>query len=266
VSAELLRRLMPRLGLEPRGYRNVRRTVLKRLARRTAELGLAGPAAYETFLEAHPEEWSRLDAMCRIPISRLWRDRAVYDRLAQELLPARAASALAAGREVLRVWSAGCASGEEPCSAVLAWEMEGAARFPDVRLEVVATDADPVALARAARGVFAESSFVELPAELRARAASPSCPARVRPDVLRPIHFVLQDLRRDTPDGAFDLILCRNLAFTYFDAKAARAVAERFACRLEPGGYLVVGRGEQVPDVAGLRRSGVLVHVREGDA
>ena len=89
-----LRLWLPRLDLRWAGYRRVHRTVCKRLRRRARELGLPDLAAYGAFVAANPDERRRLDAMCRIPISRFYRDRAVFDALAGDVLPglARAAS------------------------------------------------------------------------------------------------------------------------------------------------------------------------------
>lgn len=255
---------MPELGLDSRGYRNVRSTVLRRVARRIAELGVE-VGEYRARVAESAEERARLATMCRIPISRLWRDAEVFARIAHELLPARAAVARAEGRDRVRAWSAGCASGEEPCSLVLAWEVVAARRAPGVMLEVVATDADLGALARAKRGIYTESSASELPAELRARAFGDARAGRVREDLLAGISFAVQDLRVEAPEGVFDLVLCRNVAFTYFDAAGQRAVAERLAAALRPGAFLVVGRGESLPDDLGaLRAAGPLVYQRDG--
>jgi len=87
---------LPQLRMRWRGFRRVRRQVCRRLAKRLADLGLPDLAAYRAFLLVHPEEWKRVDAACRITISRLYRDRSVFDVLAQEVLPELAAAAQAA--------------------------------------------------------------------------------------------------------------------------------------------------------------------------
>lgn len=97
---------LPQLGLRWPGYRKVRRLVGKRISRRLIELGLADLSAYRTFLTGHPEEWAHLDAVCRIPISRFYRDRAVFDAISRELLPEAAALAAARSDNVVGCWSA----------------------------------------------------------------------------------------------------------------------------------------------------------------
>jgi chemotaxis protein methyltransferase CheR len=240
---------LPRLGLRWPGFRKVRRTVCKRVARRARSLGLDGLAAYRARLEAEPGEWALLDELCRIPISRFWRDRGVFECLRDEVLPALAATADTRPDRILRAWSAGCASGEEPYSLALAWRFGAAARLPRLGFELLATDADPVLLGRAARACYRPGSLRELPAAMRA-AFSPAGPLLcLRPEYAAGIAFARQDLRREMPAGPFDLILCRNLAFTYFDAETQRRVLAGLRARLVPGGALVLGRHERLPDI-----------------
>lgn len=241
-----LRRRLPLLGLRWAGFRKVRRTVCKRFKRRLVELNLTDLAAYGDYLDAVPGEWSRLDAMCRIPISRFYRDRAVFDCLGAEILPAFAEAAAARGKRV-RCWSAGCASGEEPYSIKLLWEMRCRSRYPSVDCEIVATDADATMLERAQRACYSEGSLRDLPDDLLGafvREGGQLClPLEWRGSVL----FQLQDIRSEMPEGPFDLVLCRNLVLTYFDMDLQRAVVPRLVHRLVPGGAFVIGRHEAIP-------------------
>lgn len=258
----LLDEALPALGLDPRGYRNVRRIVSRRVVRRIRELALAGPDEYAQRLAGDPEERRRLDALCRIPISRLYRDAAVFERLERELLPALAAQAATEGGRVVRVWSAGCASGEEPCSVALAWAARAARDHPELRLAITATDADETMLGRLRRGAFSEGSLAELPPRLRELALEPGT-RRARAELLASIDARLQDLRLEAPSGPFDVVLCRNLAFTYFDEAGRRSAAERLVAALAPHGLLVLGRGEFPPaGLAGVEPYGTMVWKR----
>ena len=124
-----LRGTLPAIGLEWRGFRRVHRQVCKRLGRRLAALGLADLQAYRVYLGADAAEWSRLDELCRISITRFYRDRAVFDALRERLLPALAQRARRGGAPALRAWSAGCAGGEEPYTLALLWHLDVAPRF-----------------------------------------------------------------------------------------------------------------------------------------
>jgi chemotaxis protein methyltransferase CheR len=232
---------LPRMGLRWRGFRNFRGTVKKRLARRLGELGLASLDAYRDRLASEAGERAVLDAMCRITISRLYRDRGVMEALRTEMRPSR-------------IWSAGCASGEEPYTMALL--------FPSA--EIVATDADAALIERARRGVFQSGSLRELPLELRDAGLRREGDVYVVRDELRArIDFRTQDLRVDMPEGPFDVILCRNVAFTYFDEPGQRTVAQRLCDRLLAGGALVVGQHEEPPDLEGaLVRRGRSIYVR----
>jgi chemotaxis protein methyltransferase CheR len=247
--ATFMKSVLPRVGLRWAGFRNVSRTVKKRLVRRMAELGAADLDAYAAHLASHPEEWPVLDAMCRIPISRFHRDHAVFERLASELLPERAQEALAGGRTAVRAWSAGCASGEEPYTLALAWHLAVGPRYPSLAFEVVATDLGGPMLERARRGCYEAGSLRELPEAWRARAFERDGEAwRIRDELRAGISFRREDLRTTAPEGPFDVVLCRNLAFTYFDERLQGMVAERIVERLRAGGLLVVGSHERLPE------------------
>ena len=104
---DLLQWALPRLRLRWAGFRKVRRQVCRRIRRRLRELDLTVMGAYRTYLEAHPEEWSHLDRLCRISISRFYRDRGVFDRLAEEVIPRLVETVLRRGQRELGCWSAG---------------------------------------------------------------------------------------------------------------------------------------------------------------
>jgi chemotaxis protein methyltransferase CheR len=239
---------LPRLRLRWAGFRRVRRQVCKRIARRLRVLDLSDTEAYAAFLEAHPEEWGRLDALCRVTISRFYRDRAMFDYLRRAVLPDLARPAPTGAIRGVRCWSAGCASGEEPYTLAAMWECALRRRFPLAELWIIATDADVRMLARARAGIFAAGSLRDLPA-----AWIPHCFDRtgdryvVRPPLRRLITFRRQDLRRARPAGPLDLVLCRNLAFTYFEDDLQREVLAHIARRLRPGGALVIGSHESLP-------------------
>lgn len=242
---------LPRLRMRWAGFRRVRRQVCKRIGRRIRELGLSDISAYRAFLEPHPEEWYVLDGLCRISISRFYRDRGVFEILEREILPRLAEEVLAGGGNSVRCWSAGCASGEEPYSLALTWECRVAPRIPRVGIGIVATDSDAESLRRAKAGIYARSSLKDLPADLRETGFAPSEGRFVlRPEYRNRVAFAPQDVRSVMPAGPFRLILCRNLAFTYFDPALQREILCGLAERLVPGGFLVVGRRESLPDGA----------------
>lgn len=247
---------LPRLGFRWAGFRKVRRQVCRRIRRRIATLELEGFDDYRRYLETHDRERRSLDGLCRITISRFYRDRGVFERLTQEALPLLAERALRR-RAPLRAWSAGCASGEEPYTLAIAWRLGVAARFPEVDLEIVATDADPHMLERARRGVYPAGTLREHPTAWRAQAFQSSGETfRLKEDFKRGIEWLSQDLRAEMPAGPFDLVLCRNLAFTYFDPPLQERVLEAVGARLRAGGLLVIGGHESLPVTGGFENAG----------
>jgi chemotaxis protein methyltransferase CheR len=248
---------LPRLGLRWHGFRRVRRQVCKRISRRMATLGLPDAAAYRARLEADPAEWSVLDTYCWISVSRFYRDRGVFEDLGGAILPELARAAIARDRRALRAWSAGCASGEEPYSLRLAWDLAVAPALPGAELHILATDASPALLARAKRAVYAGSGLKELPAAWRSSAFDGLDGSyRLRKEFRRGVRFRQQDIRKAMPAGPFDLVLCRNLVFTYFEPDLQRAILGRLMKRLVPGGALLVGSHEALPEPAALLPSG----------
>ena len=245
---------IPEMRLSWRGYRNVRRQVCKRLAQRMAEVGVQSTAGYRDHLAAHPDEWQRLRRLCRVTISRFYRDGGVFRTLGAEVLPRLAELARRGGREQITVWSAGCAGGEEVYTVTLVWHLEAPLTVRGVRLRILGTDVDAEELERARLGRYPAGALRELPAEILSAGFDEEEVGvfRVRDRFRDGVDFRCSDLAEEMPDGPFDLILCRNLAFTYFDERLQGETAARFAARMTPGGALVVGRRETVPEVPGL--------------
>ena len=234
------------------------------------DLGLDSFTAYRTKLESDPAEWSVLDECCHITISRFFRDRRVFDVLRTVVLPEIGAQAEREGRNA-RVWSAGCASGEEPYTIKIFWDAEVADVHPAVSLSITATDVDAAMLARARQGCFEPSSLHELPAPLieqafERRGALYCVKAKHR----QGIEFIDQDLRSRMPNYLFDLILCRYVVFHVFRCTAATgnygpyartAAAERLLRDWDPRAIanraragIVHGRTADLPKESGSGR------------
>jgi chemotaxis protein methyltransferase CheR len=226
---------LPRLDLAWPGFRKVRGQVCKRVRRRMKSLGLAGFAAYRARLEADPAEWRVLDGLCRITISRFFRDRGAFEVLRQLVLQQIARRAAAEGRPA-RIWSAGCASGEEPYTVKILWDLEVSRRVRGASLRLVATDVDETLLERARIACYPAGALRELPAELAAQAFSVRDGCRCLHERHRAgVTFLLQDIRAQVPEGRFDLMLCRNLAFTYFAPTLQEAALERIEAGTRSG-------------------------------
>jgi chemotaxis protein methyltransferase CheR len=250
--ARFLQWCLPELRFRWAGFRRVRKQVCKRLGRRVAELGLDDLDAYRVFLESHDEEWRVLDSMCRVTITRFYRDRAVWDLLCADVLPALARRAVSSGKMEVRCWSAGCGSGEEAYTLRIAWLLGAIpATGVDLPLRVVATDSNPMLFDRARRGIYKPGSLRFLPVEWVETAFEETTEGhRLQDTFTKDIDFVDQDIRENMPDGVFDLVLCRNLVFTYFDESLQKELLERIAGRIAADGTLVIGAHERLPGLA----------------
>lgn len=237
---------LPRMGYRWPGFRKVRRQVCRRIKRRLEELDLADLNAYRQHLDAQPEEWAKLDTCCGITISRFSRDREVFRKLRTDVLPALARRKLVEGSEEIRVWSAGCGAGEEPYSLTVP---AASAELSGVALRITATDSNGHQIERARTAVYPGSSLRELSPIVRNKAFEllSGDSYRLLDSYRGAVTFRIQDIRQEMPAGPFDLILLRNLAFTYFDNRTQQRILSDLIDKLAAGGFLVIGTHEELP-------------------
>ncbi len=260
----LLEQVRERSGVDFAHYKEA--TIGRRLQRRIVATGNADLAAYIRYLQAHPEEYDRLVGSFLIKMTRFFRDREVFDLLQGRILPELVAGLSA--RDELRLWSAGCATGEEAYTlAILVAETMGSA-LDSARVRIFATDLDPAAVAFARRGVYSAAALADLPPALveryfLARDGSYEVIKRIRGLVV----FGEHDLAERAPFPRIDLCLCRNVLI-YFTPALQRRALQLFALALRDGGYLVLGRSEStspMPDVFATADAQLKVYRRYGE-
>ena len=226
-------------GLSLRSYKD--KCLRRRLAVRMRARGLHTFSEYATLLAHAPEEYDLLVAALAINVTKFFRNPETYDalrRLVVEPLWQRGTP--------VRVWSAGCASGEEPYSLSLLFHEAAGHRASAVRgrVRIDATDLDPGALAELARAEYPLPAVEDLPRPLLERYFSPVPPYRLDPHVAACVRASLHDLTRQAaPDPPYDLIVCRNVVI-YFDRALQERLFERFTDALVPGGFLLLGKVE----------------------
>ncbi len=239
----LLDRVYSRSGIDFNGYR--RPTIERRLRQRMAATDTHSLRDYLVYLESNPEEYQRLVASFLIKVTNFFRDPVIYGHLAEAILPEVVARARAFGNEI-RVWSAGCAKGEEAYSlAILLCEALGdeVERF---HIRLFATDVDNNAVAFARRGVYPASALASVDPEVVARYFRREGGQFVAGNRLRGlIVFGQHDLGNRPPFPRTDLILCRNVLI-YFTPEMQQRALQLFAFSLRAGGYLVLGKAETV--------------------
>jgi chemotaxis protein methyltransferase CheR len=239
---------LPRMGMRWAGFRKVRGQVCKRLTQRLKILGLTCVDDYRVHLLSHTDEWQVLDTFARITITRFYREKAVFQCLEREVLPALLHTVVDRGDTRLNVLSLGCASGEEPYSIAILWHFIFQKNHPDITLNIVATEADPGLIQRGRQACYPFSSVKNLPEAWRRVAFDKGngfyC---LKPVYRQGVHFCQQDIRRVLPEGRYDLILCRNLVFTYFDERLQCRTFQRITRLLNENGALVTGIHETLP-------------------
>jgi chemotaxis methyl-accepting protein methylase len=223
--------------------RQSRRGFLARLR----ALGLSDLEGYRERLLSDPAEGERLVTALRVTVTRFLRDPPVWRDLAETVLPALL-EGLPAG-EPLRAWSAGCCGGEEPYTLALLWEGLPPALREGRELEVLATDLDEEVLARGREARYPARALRAFPPALRrAGLEGEGSLLQISAGVRRRVGFARADLLQDPPPRGRRLVLCRYLAFTYYQGERHRRAVEALLAALEPGGALVLGAKEQLPD------------------
>ncbi len=221
----------------------------RRIAVRMRARGVPDFSAYSRLLDADPAEWEPLLDALTINVTKLFRDADVYEGLARTVIPAL--WALPVTR--VRVWSAGCSSGEEPYSLAALFHRHATARGEVDRLRrlaILASDIDKGSLDRAHAATYPATAFGDAPAELRQRYFSPGFPATVTPELRALVTFERRDLLHEPPPpGPLHLITCRNVVI-YFDPTTQQQLFARFHEALAPGGYLVLGKVETLMGAA----------------
>jgi chemotaxis protein methyltransferase CheR len=227
-----------------------RNMVYGRLSRRLRALRLSSFLDYRDYLAAHERELERFINSLSTNHTKFFREVHHFDHLRSHVaVPFGQAGAQAlSGR--LRVWSAGCSSGEEPYSiaAVLKREIQNIDRH-DVC--ILATDIDTEVLAKAARGVYPANSTDEVPAAYRAffeTKKNDQGAAQVYMDhsVQKLVTYRQLNLLKSWPfKGLFDAIFCRNVMI-YFDGPTKEALVDRFMQQIKPGGWLYIGHSESL--------------------
>lgn len=223
------------------------RCIKRRIAARIRKLGYAGAAPYIERLKNDAAEGDALLEALSIHVSQFFRNPATFLVLERQVLPALIERVRRSGRQELRLWSAGCAGGEEPYSLALLL-----AELAPAGLEVVieATDLSPAVLERARTGLFDPQRLIEMPPGVLDRYfRAEGGRYRLDETIRRMVRFSQHDLLLARPYPRVDLILCRNVLI-YFSREEQDQILQRFAQALVPGGILVLGRAEALLGVS----------------
>jgi chemotaxis methyl-accepting protein methylase len=238
------RQLLAHFGLSWAGYRKVRKGVKKRLGRHMQETGCQSVADYICAIESDPETRLRFECLTGVSISRFFRDRGLWRKLQERILPV-----LAKSPRLVKVWSAGCASGEEVYSFRILWEdmRKFCASLPD--LSILATDICPEYLNRGRAAIYSSSSLKEVPGPILRLYFEKAAGGKyaVGPWIKEGISWQVHNLLSDPVGTGFDLVFLRNNLLTYYMDEVRIPAFLKVVESLAPGGYLIIGSHESMP-------------------
>jgi two-component system CheB/CheR fusion protein len=235
-------------GFDYTGYR--RPTLMRRFEKRMQTVGIEGWGAYRDYLSAHAEEFGELFNAILINVTGFFRDKDTWDVVASDVIP-KVLESREPG-EAIRVWSAGCASGEEPYSiAILLAEALGDDAYKQ-RVKIYATDVDDEALSAARDATYSAKQLSDVPEELRERYFQQTDGGfSFRGDLRRGVIFGRNDLHRDPPISRVDLLVSRN-TLMYFSPELQERILANYYFALTRGGFLVVGKAEALQRGRGM--------------
>jgi two-component system CheB/CheR fusion protein len=220
-------------------------TILRRLHRRMAAVRVATLQEYVRYCTRNPREYERLASAFLIKVTEFFRDPQLYETLRSEIIPALLSDATAAGRE-LRIWSAGCATGEEAYSLAIVVAEALGDDLPRQTVRIFATDLDNDAIDFARRGIYSASSVANLPEDVIDRYfMRVGDDFEIRKNIRGMTIFGQHDLAQRASFPRIDLAMSRNVLI-YFTPELQRRALQLFAFSLREGGYLVLGKAETV--------------------
>ncbi|MDV3000058.1 MAG: hypothetical protein N5P05_001664 [Chroococcopsis gigantea SAG 12.99] len=227
-------------GFDFTGYK--RSSLTRRVRKRMQAQGIEKFTEYQDYLEVHPQEFIELFNTILINVTGFFRDPDTWDYIREEIIPRIAKSP----DQPIRVWSAGCASGQEAYTlAMVLAESLGISAFKQ-RVKIYATDLDEQALNQARHGIYSASEVSNIPPELLERYFQCNENSYVfRKDLRRSVIFGRHNLVQDAPISRIDFLVCRN-TLMYFNAEAQGKIIARYHFALNDNGFLLLGKAEML--------------------
>jgi two-component system, chemotaxis family, CheB/CheR fusion protein len=245
----LLQYLKKERGFDFTGYK--RASLMRRVERRMADIDVQGFEAYHDHLLMHPDEFTSLFNTVLINVTGFFRDPEAWTYLREVALPPILARRVG---QPIRVWCAGCASGEEAYTmAMVLAEMLGVEEFRS-RVKIYATDVDEEALTVARQATYGEREVAGVPEELREKYFERQGQRFLfRKELRRAVIFGRNDLVQDAPISHVDVLSCRN-TLMYLNAETQALILQRMHFALRTDGILFLGKAEMLLSHGGLFR------------
>ncbi|MEV7884929.1 CheR family methyltransferase [Streptomyces sp. NPDC002817] len=263
---ELLVFLRDARGFDFTGYK--RSTLGRRIHKRMTDVGVRSYQDYQDLLETSADEFGALFNTILINVTSFFRDPDAWTFLQREVVPELLADI--PPEQEIRVWSAGCSSGEEAYSLAIMFAEALGVEECLRRVKIYATDIDEEALRQARSGLYPAKGLEPLPTELREKYFEQNgAQFGFRPDLRRRVIFGRHDITSDAPISRLDLLICRN-TLMYFNVEAQTQIVDRFHFALRKNAFLFLGKAEMLLndadrfDVVNMRQR--IFRRRAGDA
>ena len=239
---DLLTQVSAQTNIDFRNYKSS--TILRRIGRRMAVTHNSNIRDYGDYLRTHPDEVKELVKAFLIKVTGFFRDPEAFDFLRSTIIPDLVERGKDNGR-TLRVWSAGCATGEEAYSLALLIADHLGTDFPEWNVRIFATDLAADAISFARRGLYPENVLKDLPGDFQERFFERVDQGfRISKALRQAVIFGQQDISRGVPFPRIDLVTCRNLLI-YLKSELQQVVLDLFAFSLQQShGYLFLGKAE----------------------
>ncbi|MBU4262034.1 MAG: PAS domain-containing protein [Proteobacteria bacterium] len=221
-------------------------TLYRRIERRMAIHQLDRVAAYVRYLQENSQEVGLLFKELLIGVTSFYRDPEAWEQLQKEAIPALLTDRPAGG--VLRAWSVGCSTGEEPYSLAISFKevLEQAGSAENFHLQIFATDLDQDAIDKARQGLYPATISADVSAERLHRFFSKEKNSyRVGKEIRAMVTFATHNVTCDPPFTKLDILICRNLLI-YLRPELQKKLLPLFSYSLNPGGVLFLGSAETV--------------------
>lgn len=239
---QIFRQLRQHTGHDFSNYK--RPTLLRRINRRMQFNNIPDLPAYVSFIEQHPNEINNLLKDLLISVTQFFRDESSFDQLAQVVMPI-----IFQGKkpgQPIRIWVAGCATGEEAYSIAILCAEQAALLKKAPPVQIMATDIDEHALAIARQAFYPANELAHLSAERLQRFFVPKEEGyEVQAFLKKQVQFIHQNFLQTIPAISFDFISCRNV-FIYLNYTAQEQVLKNFQAAIKPNGFLFLGKAESI--------------------
>jgi two-component system, chemotaxis family, CheB/CheR fusion protein len=248
AMSEIITLLRQHTGNDFTNYKT--NTLTRRIERRMNVHHIADAKHYIKYLTDNTHEIDMLFRELLIGVTSFFRDEAAFEVLAQQALPQLLAKK--AGGDQVRVWVAGCSTGEEAYSLAILFQEYMLEHKKQFNVQIFATDLDEKSIIHARNGVYTEGIALDItPARLQRHFNHEGNHYQIKKHLREMVIFATQNLTQDPPFTKLDMISCRNLLI-YLDAKLQKRIIPLFHYSLRPGGILFLGSSETVGAFADL--------------